>query len=127
MLLLGGLGGQSGLEPRRNLVTVCAPLGGVDTPVTVGGRLLRDLQALGNLSQVDTLRSGEGDPGLTDSLAPGSPFSTGGLGVGERGEGGSILGAGDGLASDLGVVVLLPLGSVIRPVLGCKGKSDCQS
>ena len=122
---LGGLGSQSSLEPRRNLVTVCAPLAGVGSPVIVGG-LLGVLQAFGDLSQVDALRRGVLAPYLGDSLAPGTPFFTGGLGGGESREGRTI-GRGDRLAGDLGVVVLLPLSSVFTPGLGYKGKSNCQN
>jgi len=122
---LGGLGSHSGLEPRRNLVTVCAPLASVGSPVAVGG-LLGVLQAFRELSQVDALQGGEGGPGLGDSLAPGTPLFTGALGGGERREGRSIF-RGDGLAGDLLVVVLLPLSSVSLPSLGCKEKSNCQN
>jgi len=113
---LSRLGRQSSLEPRLSLGSVLAPLGSVALPVAVGG-LLGALQAFEDLSHVDTLRGKVCGPGFANTLAPGSPFITGSLGGGESGEGGTIFGR-DGLASDLGVVVVLPLGSVFAPGLG---------
>jgi len=98
------------------------PPGGVGSPITIGG-LFGVLQALDDLSHVDTLFGSEGGPGLTDGLAPGGPISTGSIDGGKRREGRTILDS-DGLASDLGVVATLPLGSVFTPCLGCKGESD---
>jgi hypothetical protein len=121
---LGGFCGQSSLEPFSNLPPVVTPLGGVGSPIAVGGGGLGDLQALDNLSQVNTLLGSVGRPGIGDSLAPGKPLVTGGLGGGEGREGGTFLGV-DRFASNLGVVVDLPLSSVFLPGFGCKGRSNC--
>lgn len=117
MARLGRLRSQSSCEPLLNLLAVLAPLGGVGGPVAVGG-FLGVLQAFEDFSQIDTLRGGVGGPNVADSFAPGNPFLTGSLGGGERRE--SRTAGLDGLASDLGIVVFLPLGSVFRPSLGCE-------
>ena len=119
---LGRLGGQSSLEPRLSLGSVLAPLGSVALPVAVFG-LFGALQAFEDLGHVDPLRGKVFGPGFGNSLAPGSPFVTGSLSGGESGEGRTTLG-GDGLASNIGVVVVLPLGSVFAPGLGYKRKSN---
>lgn len=124
LVRLGGLRSQGSLEPRPDLVTVFAPLAGVSSPVAVGAGFLGVLQAFEDLVQVDTLRGGEVGPSFGDLLAPDSPFSTSSLGGGERGEGRTAGSGLDGLAGDLGVVVVLPLGSVFNPGLGCEEESD---
>ena len=117
---LGGLGSQCSRAPLSNLLAVLAPLSGVGSPGIAGvfGRLFGGLQTLENLGQINTFRLGIVGPSSADSVAPGSPIGTGGVRVGERREGRAT--GLDGLASDLGVVVLLPLGSVFSPGLGCK-------
>jgi len=118
---LGGLRSQSKFEPLLNQFTVLAPLAGVGGPVAVGGSL-GVLQSFEDLGQVDTLRGGVGGPSVADSLAPGNPLLTGSLGGGEGREGRTA--GRDGLASDLGIVVIFPLGSVLRPGLGCERKPN---
>lgn len=120
----GRLGGLSGLEPIPNLLAICAPLASVGRPITVGG-LLGVLQVRGDFSQVDTLLGGVVSPRLADGLAPGSPFFAGGIGSEERRENRTL--SGEGLASDVGIVVLLPLGSVFLPGPGCKGEPNRQN
>lgn len=115
MMRSGGLGSQSSLEPLSNLVAVRVPLLRVGGPVAVDELGL--LQALEDLGQVNAPLCGVGVPSLRDGLAPGSPILTGSIGGGERGEGRT--GGGDGLASNLGVIVDLPLVSVLFPGLGC--------
>jgi len=110
----GGLGGQSSLESLSNLVAVGVPLLRVGGPVAVDELGL--LQVLDELGQVNAPLCGVGVPSLRDRLAPGSPIVTGSFGAGERGEGRT--GGGDGLSSNLGVVVNLPLVSVLFPGLG---------
>lgn len=112
MACLGELGSQSSLEPRLDLVAVLVPLAGVGNSVTVGG-LFGVLQALEDLGHIDAIFGGEGGPGLAGGLAPRGPFSRAGSLGSEKGrEGGTTFG-GEGLASVLGVVVVLPLCSVL--------------
>lgn len=115
MVSSGGLCSQSGLEPLPDLIAILFPLPGVGDPITVDE--LRGLQAFEGLGQVDTPLGSVGVPSLQDSLAPCSPILTGSIGGGEGRERGT--GGGDGLASDLCVVVFLPLVSVLNPSLGC--------
>lgn len=118
---LGGVGSQSSLEPLPNLLAVLVPLLGVAGPVALDE--LRFLQVLEDLGQVNAPLFCVGVPSFRDSLAPGSPIITGSIGGGERREGRT--GGRDGLASDLGVVVVLPLGSVLFPGRGCQGNAGC--
>lgn len=118
---LGGFRSQSSFESLLNLFTVLAPLTSVGGPVAIGGSL-GVLQSFEDLGQVDTLLGGVGCPSVADSLAPGSPLLTGSIGGGEGREGRTA--GRDGLASDLGVVVFLPLSSILRPGLGCERKPD---
>ena len=120
----GLLGSQSSLEPLPNLVAIRAPLGSVGSPVVIGG-FLRVLQTLDGLSQVDTPLGEVAGPGFADSLAPSGPFSTGGIGSGESRENGAYFG-GDGFSGDVVIIVILPLGSIFLPGLGCKGKLNRQ-
>ena len=121
---LGGLSSQCCHEPLSNLFAVLAPLGGVGSPAVGGvfGRLFGSLQAFEDLAQIDTFRIGVVGPSFADSLTPDSPIGTGGIRGGERREGRAN--GLDGFASDLGVVVLLPLGSVFSPGLGCMSQSS---
>lgn len=118
---LGGLGSQSRLESLSNLLAVLFPLLGVRSPVTIGE--LRAPQTFKGLVQVDTLLLGVFVPSFCDTFAPDGPILTGSIGGGERREGRT--GGGDRLASNVGVVVVLPLGSVLFPGLGCRGGCGC--
>ena len=118
LVSLGGLCIQSGLKPLSNLISVLFPLLRIRNPVIVDE--LRVLQAFEGLGQVDAPLGGVGIPYFRDGLAPDSPIPTGGTDSGERRE--RRAGGGDGFPSDVGVVVVPPLISVLRPGIGCQGK-----